>query len=69
MQGFTGYFSINGGERIIGWSAKTHNAAVRGTRRLFSGQGYRLASDNTGIGALILENGSGNRLVITVENN
>lgn len=65
---YTGYYSINGEEPLVGWSARTHNAAVRGTRQLFTGEGFRIAPDS-GNGRLIIQKSDGTRAVIWVEVN
>lgn len=66
---YTAYYAVNGGTRFTGWASKSHNAALRNTRRFFSGQGYRAVRDESIVGHVVLRDKSGNRVVIDVERN
>ncbi|QWY81878.1 hypothetical protein SEA_HONK_55 [Microbacterium phage Honk] len=61
----TAFWSVNGGNRFEGVRASTHNAALRETRRLFSGQGYRLDKTVSRVGHIELVGPMG-RAVIDV---
>ena len=67
MTRYVGFWSVDGGYAYEGCSAATHNQALRLTRRLFSGQGYRNLPEETGrTGKLQLVRPDGVRAVIWI---
>ncbi|UDL16215.1 hypothetical protein SEA_KOZIE_19 [Microbacterium phage Kozie] len=58
-------WSIDGGTAFDGYEGRSHNNVLHRTRRLFSGQGYRVVKEESRTGHVVLDNGS-HRAVIDI---
>ncbi|MGP5043584.1 hypothetical protein ACTXJR_06070 [Glutamicibacter ardleyensis] len=63
---FQAFYSINGGTEFEGNRSTSHNAALRNTRKLFTGEGYRADTKEGRTSYLVLRN-SENTAVIRIE--
>lgn len=58
-------WSVDGGATFDAYEGRSHNNALHRTRRLFSGQGYRVVKEESRTGHVVLSNGV-NRAVIDI---
>jgi len=59
-------WSVDNGTVYSGVESSTHNGALRRTRHLFSGQGFKVVREESSTGHLVMDNGT-NRAVINVK--
>lgn len=65
---YQGYITIEGGSgRLEAIASSSHNEALRRTRRLLSGQGYRVVRDESRVGHVRLQRPDGVRALVEVE--